>query len=146
MSQQSNDANYQNNKSSEYSNNTKTVSAVSNNTKTVAAVSKAADNHNSTNKENVATGNAFFQFRGRPLVRCGDTLYFGNSNDKYVAMLKVISSCKKYDINISTNVSVKLMQTNPNIPPQDVVVKQSEKPGLYAALDLADIWLNRVLK
>ena len=37
------------------------------------------------------------------------------------------------------------MYTDPNIRTRKQIVKSSEKPGLYLALDIADAWLTRAL-
>ena len=33
----------------------------------------------------------FFQYKGKPLVRCGDTLYYGDMKDKYVIKMMIKS-------------------------------------------------------
>ena len=37
----------------------------------------------------------FLMYKGKPLVRCADTLYYGNMSDKYVVMLRVLSTRKQ---------------------------------------------------
>ena len=46
---------------------------------------------------------------------------------------------------MGTKVTVQLMYTDPNIRTRKQIVKSSEKPGLYLALDIADAWLTRAL-
>lgn len=87
----------------------------------------------------------FFMYKGKPLVRCKDTLYYGNMFDKYVVMLQVITKETSHDIQISKNIKIQLMSTDTNLSPQDMVIKKTEKVGLYNALDVASIWLNRAL-
>lgn len=89
---------------------------------------------------------AFFTYKGRPLVRCGDEIYYGNMEDPYVIRLQIKS---KKDVNgteIADKVSVQLMATDPYLSPRKQLVKSSEKNGLYLAMDIADIWLERALK
>ena len=40
-------------------------------------------------------GKSFFTYKNRPLVRCGDTLYYGNMADPYVIKME-IKSCLLY--------------------------------------------------
>ena len=49
------------------------------------------------------------------------------------------------DLDVATRVSVQLQLTDPDIRTKDRVVKKSEKDSLYAAMDLASIWLDRAL-
>lgn len=42
--------------------------------------------------------------------------------------------------------SIQLQLTDPNLKSRDRVVKKSEKDSLYAAMDIAAIWLDRALK
>ena len=85
-------------------------------------------------------------YRGFPLVRCGNILYYGNLSDKYIIMLQVLDSKKNDDLEISGKVSVELQYTDPDLKAKDRVVKRSEKLGLYNAIDIGSIWLERALK
>lgn len=87
----------------------------------------------------------FPTYKGRPLVRSGDTLYYGNMTDKYVIKLDIKSKKKVNDLEVADKVVVQLMLTDMSIRGRKQIVKQSEKPGLYLALDIADVWLNRAL-
>ena len=91
-------------------------------------------------------GNQFLTYKGRPLVRKGKTLYYGNMYDPYVVMLKVVSTKKFKDMELADRVTVQLISTDPNASPAEIVVKKSEKPGLYPAMDIGSIWLDRALK
>ena len=41
--------------------------------------------------------------------------------------------------------TVQLMATDPYLSPRKQLVKSSEKNGLFLAMDIADIWLERAL-
>lgn len=79
------------------------------------------------------------------MVRCGDTLYYGNMTDKYVIKMDIKSKKKVKDLDVADKVSVQLMLTDSSIRNRKQIVKQSEKSGLYLALDIADAWLTRAL-
>lgn len=87
----------------------------------------------------------FLMYKGKPLVRCGDTLYYGNMTDKYVVMLRVLSKRKQGDRELADKISVQLMYTDADVRVRDRVVKSSEKQGLYNAMDIGSIWLERAL-
>lgn len=87
----------------------------------------------------------FPMYKGKPLVRCGDTIYYGSMKDKYVVKLEIKSKKKVQDLDVADKVTIQLMYTDPNIRSRKQIVKSSEKPGLYLALDIADVWLSRAL-
>ena len=87
----------------------------------------------------------FLMYKGKPLVRCKDTLYYGNMSDKYVVMLRILSTKKLKDMELADRVSVQLMYTDADVRVRDRVVKTSEKEGLYNAMDIGSIWLERAL-
>ncbi|MEG0691496.1 MAG: hypothetical protein RR444_00235 [Oscillospiraceae bacterium] len=87
----------------------------------------------------------FFCYKGKPLVRNANTIYYGSMLDDYVVMLQILDTKKSDDMELSNNILVQLMRTGKNVKPQDIIVKKSEKVGIYNALDIADIWLTRAL-
>lgn len=89
---------------------------------------------------------AFFSYKGKPLVRCGDTLYYGNMYDPFVVLLTIRKQKEQNGMNIATDVRVQLVDTNPNVNPVEAFVKTADKQGLYEALDVGSIWLERALE
>ena len=87
----------------------------------------------------------FPTYKGKPLVRCGDTIYYGSMKDKYVIKMDIKSKKKVGDLDVADRVTVQLMYTDPEIRTRKQIVKTSEKNGLYLALDIADAWLTRDL-
>lgn len=87
----------------------------------------------------------FPSYKGKPLVRTGDTIYYGSMMDKFVVRLDIKSKKKQGEIEVADKVMVYLMHTDPDVPATDQIVKSSEKKGLYLALDIADVWLTRAL-
>jgi hypothetical protein len=87
----------------------------------------------------------FSTYKGRPLVRCGDEIYYGNMEEPYVIRMQIKSKKEQNGIEIADKVSIQLMATDPYLSPRKQLVKSSEKKGLFLAMDIADIWLNRAL-
>ena len=87
----------------------------------------------------------FLTYKNRPLVRSGNTIYYGNMTDKFVIKMDIKSTKKQNDLDIADKVAVSLVHTDDNMNPKDRVIKSSEKSGLYEALDLGAIWLERAL-
>ena len=92
------------------------------------------------------TQTPFFTYKGKPLVRKGDTIYYGSMGDDFVVMLNIQSHSKEGTLDLADLVTVQLMRTDPTVNPMDIVVKKAEKHGLYQALDIASIWLERALE
>lgn len=89
----------------------------------------------------------FLEYKGKPLVRCGKTIYYGNMNDPYVICLNIISEEDSIDdLSMSGKVAIQLLDTDENVSPKEKIVKKSEKTGLFNALDLGAVWLERALK
>ena len=65
--------------------------------------------------------------------------------EKYIIMMQVLDSKKEQDLDVATRVSVQLQLTDSNLKSRDRVIKKSEKDSLYAAMDVAAIWLDRAL-
>ena len=87
----------------------------------------------------------FPMYRGKPLVRSGDTIYYGNMTDKYVIKIDIKTKKTVEDMEGADKCIVQLMLTDPEIRSRKQIVKTSEKNGLYLALDIADAWLTRAL-
>ncbi len=87
----------------------------------------------------------FLCYKGKPLVRSGNTIYYGSMLDDYVVMLQIMDTKDVDGEQLPNNIVVQLMRTGRDVKPQDIVVKKSEKTGLYNALDIADVWLRRSL-
>ncbi|MGM9669042.1 MAG: hypothetical protein ACI3VZ_04725 [Faecousia sp.] len=93
----------------------------------------------------MAEENAVLTYKGRPLMRKDNLLYYGSMADSHIVMLQILETKKVNDEEIPTRVSVQLQLTDPAVKSRDRVVKKSEKDGLYTALDFGCVWLERAL-
>lgn len=84
-------------------------------------------------------------YKGHPLRRKDNLIYYGTMAEKYIIMLQVLSSRQQGDLAVADKVSVQLQLTDPDLKSRDRVVKKSEKDSLYAAMDVAAVWLDRAL-
>ena len=85
-------------------------------------------------------------YKGHPLRRIDNLIYYGSMSDKYIIMMQVMDNKKVQDLNVASKVSIQLQLTDANLKSRDRIVKKSEKDSLYAAIDIAAIWLDRALK
>lgn len=84
-------------------------------------------------------------YKGHPLMRKDNLIYFGSMADSHIVMLQILETKTQGDMEIATRVSVQLQLTDPAAKSRDRVVKKSEKNGLYNALDVGCVWLERAL-
>ena len=85
------------------------------------------------------------EYKGHPLRRKDNIIYFGSMADNYIIMMQILETKKVEDMDVATKVSVQLQLTDPELKSRDRVVKKSEKDSLYAAMDVASVWLERAL-
>ena len=65
----------------------------------------------------------------------------------YVICLNIINEDDSIDdLKVSGKVAIQLLDTDENVSPKEKIVKKSEKVGLFNALDLGAVWLQRALK
>ena len=88
----------------------------------------------------------FLTYKGKPLVRKGDIIYYGNTEEKHIVMIKVNTTKDVGGITVADKVTVQLLLSDQDLKMKDRVVKSSDKVGLYSAMDIGAIWLERALK
>ena len=93
----------------------------------------------------MANENLPLSYKGHPLRRKDNLIYYGTMAEKYIIMLQVLSAKEQNGLSIANKVSVQLQLTDPDLKSRDRVVKKSEKDSLYAAMDVAAVGLDRAL-
>lgn len=84
-------------------------------------------------------------YKGHPLRRKDNVIYYGTMAEKYIIMLQILDTKKVDDLDVATKVAVQLQLTDPDLKSRDRVVKKTEKDSLYTAMDVATVWLDRAL-
>lgn len=84
-------------------------------------------------------------YKGRPLRRKDTMLYYGSMSDSHIVLIQILETKPVGDMQVATRLSVQLQLTDSNAKSRDIVVKRSEKDTLYAAIDIASVWLDRAL-
>ena len=88
----------------------------------------------------------FLTYKGKPLVRKDNEIYYGDMAEKYVVRFEILSSKKDGALEIADKVSVQLLDSNTDLPMKNRIKKESTKSTLFDALDLGFTWLERALK
>ena len=88
-------------------------------------------------------------FRGKPLLREGNTFCYGSMSDKYVLFMMVLSNKTVKDekgnsVEIPDKIILQVLSTDTTKPPHVRVVKQFDRNGLFDAMDIGLIWLDRL--
>lgn len=84
-------------------------------------------------------------YKGKPLVRKDNELYYGRMTDPYVLHIEVLSSTTVAGQQVADKVRMTLLSTDTSKPRQERIARQTTKNGLYAALDIGGIWLQKAI-
>lgn len=87
----------------------------------------------------------FSKYKGFPLVRSGNQLYYGYMSDPYVIWIQILDSKEINGEKMTTKVRVIQMDTNESDPIKAFVKNTERECGLYEALDIAKVWLDKAL-
>lgn len=88
----------------------------------------------------------FLTYKGKPLVRKDNEIYYGDMSEKYIVKLEILSTKKEGDLTAADKVKVLLMLSDTELTLKSRIIKTSEKSGLYEAMDIGSVWLERELK
>ena len=81
----------------------------------------------------------FLEYKGKPLVRQGDDIYYGDMSDKYYVYMMIMSDKKspKDSSDVPGNVMVQLVESSTK-----KLEKQKITNGLAEAFEYAEAWLR----
>ncbi|BFJ84227.1 hypothetical protein WMO24_04045 [Ruthenibacterium sp. CLA-JM-H11] len=84
-------------------------------------------------------------YKGKPLVRCKNDIYYGNLADPYVIFMQVLTSKEENGVRVADRIHVTLLSTDTTKSPIERMARQSDKYGLWSALEIGSIWLEKAL-
>ncbi|MBP3379513.1 MAG: hypothetical protein J6K77_01450 [Ruminococcus sp.] len=87
----------------------------------------------------------FFTYKGYPLVRSGNQIYYGYMSDPYVIWIQILETNETDGEKMTSKVRVVQMDTNEPNPIKAFVKNAERECGLYEALDTAKVWLDKAL-
>ena len=81
----------------------------------------------------------FVEYKGRPIVRQGDDIFYGDLSEKYYVYMMIMSDKKspKSDENVPGTIMVQLLDSQTKKPE-----KQKITNGLAEAFEFAEAWLR----
>lgn len=91
--------------------------------------------------------NNILQYKGQPLVKCGNKIYYGDPAEKCILVLTILEEKEKDGEMLPTRVLVQVQSTSPELElSADKILKEAEKSSLYDALEIGTVWLARELR
>lgn len=84
----------------------------------------------------------YFEYKGMPLVRKGNEIYFGRMGDPEVVYMQLSGRKDVGGVNCCTKVRLYRMLTDETVNPMERIKKTAEKSNLFEAIDLAYDWIG----
>ncbi len=82
-------------------------------------------------------------YKGKPLMRSDNEIYYGSSEDKFILALNIVDEIPSGDITVANRVKVTLISNDTTLPFDKRIIRSSEKHGIYNALEIGSIWLEK---
>lgn len=81
-------------------------------------------------------------YKGRPVVRDGNKLYFGEPYNRYMVVFTVLQNVN----DVPTRILVQLQNTDPALAmSSEKILKEVERKNLFDAFEIGSIWLEKAL-
>lgn len=84
-------------------------------------------------------------YKEKPLVRRGNTLYYGFIDEKYIVKIVEEDTENVGGTEVGSKVTVQLTTNNSKLKGKERIIRQSKKDGLFDALDVGVVWLEDAL-
>ena len=84
----------------------------------------------------------YLEYKGKPLVREGETICYGDLNDKCILILEILSYKKENGKDLPDDVFIQVVDSKN----QTNILYQDLKKGLFEAFEQGIIWLEYELK
>ena len=93
----------------------------------------------------MADKNTTLMYKGHPLRRKDNLVYYGSMADKHIIMMQIMDTAKDGNLEIASKVHMELQLTDPDLKSRDRVIKKIDLPDLFSAIDMGSTWLMRAL-
>lgn len=84
----------------------------------------------------------YLEYLDKPLVREGDTICYGDMNEKCILILEIMSYKEVDGKQVPKNILIQVIDSKD----PSKILKQGSKEGLYDAFSIGLIWLDLALK
>ena len=94
------------------------------------------------NQERTPVSGEYLEYLGKPLVREGDTICYGDMNEKCILIMEILSYKDKDNQKLPDKVMIQIIDSkNPNR-----IIRQGSYNGLHDAFSMGLIWLDQALQ
>ncbi len=91
------------------------------------------------NREKVS--GQYLEYKGKPLVREGNTICYGDMTEKCILVLEIMSYKTVEGNEVPDKILIQVLDSKDSTK----IIKQGEKSGLYDAFSIGLVWLERAL-
>lgn len=85
-------------------------------------------------------------YREKPLLRDGNTLYYGDFNENFIVRFTILETEKVNDLDMARKVIIELLEKNGDDISTAKLTKKAERTSMWAALDIGIYWLEDILE
>lgn len=94
------------------------------------------------NEELNLVSGKYLEYKGKPLVREGDTICYGDMNEKCILILEIISYKDEDGKHLPDKIMIQVIDSkDPN-----KIIRQGSYSGLHDAFSMGEIWLDQALQ
>ena len=83
----------------------------------------------------------YLEYKGKPLVREGDTICYGDMNEKCFLVLEIMSYKEVNGHSLPDKILIQIIDSKDSTK----ILKQGDKNGLHDAFSIGLVWLERAL-
>lgn len=83
----------------------------------------------------------YLEYKGKPLVREGNTICYGDMNEKCILVLEIMSYKEVDGNNLPDKILIQVIDSKDPTK----IIKQGDKNGLHDAFTIGLVWLERAL-
>lgn len=84
----------------------------------------------------------YLEYKGKPLVREGDTICYGDMSEKCILILEIISYKEQDGKRLPDKIMIQVIDSkDPN-----KIIRQGSYTGLHDAFSMGEIWLEQALQ
>ena len=84
----------------------------------------------------------YLEYLDKPLVREGDTICYGDLNEKCILILEIMSYKEVNGKQVPKNILIQVIDSKDPTK----IIKQGKKEGLHDAFSMGLVWLDMALK
>ena len=87
------------------------------------------------------------KYKGYPIVRNGNRLYFGEPYNNVIVVLTILENTTVAGTELPSRINVQLQSTDPDLAmKKEKIINEVERKTLVDALNIGSVWLDKHLQ